>query len=160
MSKSNDVRFYQWWNLSFNDDYATCYLQMLENMGYRSLDWWKRSVEYGSLRIITVNLNSIETDFPICSFALDSCIPPLYPIKGAKLLQTQGEFSLFRTNELEPGVELSDDAWRYIQDLLNETKANFSDIAIFAFDAEKEFDMKMYHHLSNGEKNLIFSEMY
>ena len=100
------------------------------------------------------------TDFPIFSFSLDGCIPPLYPIKGAKLLQTQGEFSLFRTNELEPGVELSDDAWRYIQDLMNETKTEFSDIAIFAFDAEKEFDMKMYHHLNDGERNLLFSEMY
>ena len=165
MSKSNDVRFYQWWNLSFNDDFVARYLQTLENMKCSSsLYWWcensLKDKDWPSKRIITVNLNSIETDFPICSFALDSCIPPLYPVKGVKLLQTEGEFSLFRTNELESGVELPDDAWWCINKLMKETKTDFYDIAILAFDAEKEFDMKMYHHLSNGEKNLIFSEMY
>lgn len=157
--KNNQVQFAPWWELKFKKDYCAAYSQMAETEDFDFADW-KYLLEFKDYRIITVNLKAFGMDSPVCSFFLGSSMSPIYPVKGVNLYQTRGEFSLFRTENIEPQVELSDSAWQHIHELMNVTKTEFSDIAIFVFEAEKEFDMAMYHHLPGGEKKLIFEESY
>ena len=169
------ISFHQYWHISFDRDYRNKLSQLWEiqsnqkpeDTAYRFICNFDDLKKYQgqTLRIITVEMSAFEDANPTCSFLIDeNYYPGIYPIKGVRLTEKYGMFELFRSEGLVSGVSINNNdtvfsrfgkpCFEAIPDKVM-TDFNNPDIAIFAFDAESDFDMELFYHPDDDIDNKV-----